>query len=86
MKLADFILSNMENILQEWQDYASTLQPQEHMNQEALRDHAQEMLESIAKDLTTPQTSIEEKNKSKGQSNPLDPPSEKIDKRLKNTA
>ena len=56
----------MESILQEWQEYADSLQPGKDMNKIELRDHAKAMLESIAKDLMTPQSVQQEVKKSKG--------------------
>lgn len=66
MKLADFITAQMEQILQEWQDYAETILAAKQMNQQALRDHAKQMLESIAKDLASAQSAEEELSKSTG--------------------
>lgn len=66
MKLADFITVQMEQILQEWQDYAETILAAKQMNQEALRDHAKQMLDSIVKDLASAQSAAEERSKSTG--------------------
>lgn len=67
MRLADFILANLEPILQAWEDFASTLQPASgSMDSAQLRDHAQQMLEAIAKDLATPQSPAEQAAKSRG--------------------
>lgn len=57
MRLADFIQQNMEQILQQWEDYAKTLTPAaEGMDALALRDHAEQMLRTIAADLQTHQS------------------------------
>lgn len=57
MRLADFILQNMEPILQHWEDFAKTLTPAaEGMDALALRDHAEHMLRTIAADLQTSQS------------------------------
>ena len=53
MKLHQFILENMEQILKEWVSFARSIQP-EKMTAEELRDHAEEMLKTIAKDMATP--------------------------------
>lgn len=54
MQLSEFILKNMESILMEWQEFAATLTPAATgMSQLALRDHAEHILEAIAKDLLT---------------------------------
>ena len=69
MRLADFILRNMETILGEWEEFATTLLPAAAgMTSMALRDHAKEILEAVAKDLSTPQTKEAQAEKSKGQS------------------
>jgi len=49
MRLSAFILDNLEPILQEWEDFARSIQPP-HRSMDALelRDHAKEMLEEIA--------------------------------------
>jgi signal transduction histidine kinase len=66
-RLSDFILENMESILQAWQDFARTIEPPAlTMDDTALRDHAKLMLTDIALDLKTPQTPLEQSEKSKG--------------------
>lgn len=67
IRLSDFIVTNMEPILQEWEDFARTIEPPAlTMDDIALRDHAKLMLTAIADDLKTPQTSLEQAEKSKG--------------------
>jgi signal transduction histidine kinase len=67
MRLADFILHNKESILAEWEAFAATLLPAASgLTSLALRDHAEHILEAVAKDLTRPQTSKEQSEKSKG--------------------
>ncbi|HKP38940.1 MAG TPA: sensor histidine kinase [Pyrinomonadaceae bacterium] len=67
MRLAEFIRRNMENILAEWESFAATLLPAaSSMTSLALRDHAKEILEAVATDLGTSQTSEEQAEKSKG--------------------
>jgi signal transduction histidine kinase len=66
MKLSNFILSNLECILQEWEDFASTLEPLVNANKKELRDHAAAVLKVIAADLDTPQDEHESIAKSKG--------------------
>lgn len=65
MRLHQFILENMEQILREWVIFARSIQPGNMSNKE-LRDHAEEMLKTIATDLATPQTEFEQIEKSKG--------------------
>ena len=55
MRLASFIRQSMEAILQEWEDFARTIQPSHRtMNVTELRDHAEEMLHEIANVLEYP--------------------------------
>jgi signal transduction histidine kinase len=68
MRLSNFILSNLEPILQEWEDFASTIEPLVNANKKELRDHAGEVLKVIAVDLNTVQCEQESIAKSKGQS------------------
>jgi signal transduction histidine kinase len=66
-RLSDFILDNMEPILQAWEDFARTIEPSAlTMDDTELRDHAKLMLTVIAADLKTPQTALEQSEKSKG--------------------
>jgi signal transduction histidine kinase len=68
MRLADFILRDMETILAQWEAFAATLLPAaENMRSLALRDHAQQILEAVAKDLSTSQTRQAQIEKSTGQ-------------------
>ena len=67
MRLSEFILTNREPILAEWETFARTCAPASgSMDIDALRDHASEMLTVIAKDLDTPQDSEEQQQKSEG--------------------
>ncbi|KAA1015985.1 sensor histidine kinase [Paraburkholderia panacisoli] len=67
MRLADFILRDMETILAQWEEFAGTLLPAAaNMRSLALRDHAQQILEAVAKDLSTPQTREAQSEKSMG--------------------
>lgn len=67
MRLAEFILQEMEAILAEWEAFAATMLPASGgMTMLALRDHAQQILEAVARDLDTPQTPEAQAEKSKG--------------------
>jgi signal transduction histidine kinase len=66
MKLSDFIRTHLESILQEWQDFASTLEPLADADKTELRDHAAAVLKVVAADLDTPQAEHESIAKSKG--------------------
>jgi diguanylate cyclase (GGDEF)-like protein/PAS domain S-box-containing protein len=73
MRLSEFILYDLEAILQEWETFAaSLLEPHEMLDKIALRDHAKDILSAIAVDLTEPQTEWEEKKKSSGHHDLLD--------------
>lgn len=66
IRLGDFILQYMESILKQWEEFAKTINPPAiSMNSQALRDHAEKMLKTIALDLTTEQTKKEQLDKSK---------------------
>ena len=74
MRLADFILANREPILAEWEAFARTCAPASgSMDIAALRDHANEMLTVIARDLSTSQGASAQSEKSKGNAPSTDP-------------
>jgi signal transduction histidine kinase len=66
MRLAEFILSNVESILAEWEIFARSIGAGEHLDQLALRDHAGQILQATARDMKLPQTAAERTRKSKG--------------------
>jgi len=66
MRLADFILSNVEPILVEWEIFARSIGAGEHLDQLALRDHAGEILRATAQDMKSAQTAAQRTKKSKG--------------------
>ena len=67
MRLSDFILRDMESILQRWEAFAAGLLPAAgHMDRAELRDHAEQILQAVAKDVLTPQTREAQSEKSKG--------------------
>jgi len=66
MKLSDFITAHTEEILKEWESFATTLLPAAaEMSQSELRDDAKQILRAIALDLETDQTRREQIKKSK---------------------
>ncbi len=65
-RLSHFIREHHEAILEEWERFAKRLPSTDAMDVEALRDHAGEMLDSIARDLETPQTERQRFEKSQG--------------------
>jgi signal transduction histidine kinase len=67
MRLSDFILENLEAILQQWEDFARTIdRPGQPLDAAGLRDHAQLMLETIAADVSTHQSIRQQLEKSHG--------------------
>ena len=67
MRLADFILRDMEGILTRWEAFAATSLPAAaKMNSLALRDHAQQILEAVVADLRTSQSREAQAAKSMG--------------------
>src|SRR5688500_15462026 len=69
MRLADFILENVEPILAEWEVFARSLSPGAKMNSLALRDHAQDILLATVRDMNSEQTGAQQSDKSRGQGN-----------------
>ncbi|MEX0738878.1 MAG: sensor histidine kinase [Pseudohongiella sp.] len=76
MRLADFILANIEPILADWVSFARTITPEKDIT--ILRDHAAEILQAAALDMKTTQTSDERSEKSKGHDDD-DPESQLLD-------
>ena len=67
MRLAQFIATETEAIVAEWESFAATLLPvAAGMSSLELRDHARQILDAVAKDLSTPQTRQEQFDKSRG--------------------
>lgn len=67
MTLSEFILSDTESILAEWEKYATTIHSAANMDTAALRDHAEAILRNIAHDIAQPQTAAQQEAKSKGE-------------------
>ena len=67
MTLARFINENLDSILAEWEAFALTLQPEaETTTALALRNHAKEILQAMARDMENTQTEMQQSDKSKG--------------------
>ena len=66
MRLAEFILTNLDSILAEWESFASTILPESKFDKIALRDEAEEILKAIANDMETAQTASAQAEKSQG--------------------
>jgi signal transduction histidine kinase len=67
MRLTDFIQRDLEAILIQWEAFAATLLPAAaDMDSQALRDHAEQILRAVCKDLETSQNDEQRAQKSKG--------------------
>ena len=67
MRLSEFIQVNKEQILRAWDEFAATVAHEgKRLDQTALRNHAAEILRTIAADLARPQTDAAQEAKSKG--------------------
>lgn len=66
MRLHDFILTNLEPILEEWEVFARSIWPGAQASPRILRDHAEDMLVAVARDMKSVQTSAQQVAKSKG--------------------
>lgn len=67
MRLHVFLNSNMELILQGWEDFARSIWPSNEPPVEDLRDHAEEMLRAVIADLQSDQSETQQFDKSVGQ-------------------
>src|SRR5688572_26369260 len=66
-RLADFIQSHTDSIVAEWEAFARTLIPAaNNMTPLALRDHIREILAFIVSDMVSPQSRLEQVQKSQG--------------------
>lgn len=67
MRLSDFILDNLEPILQAWEEFARSVDtPMPALDPQGLRDHAEYILTNVALDMQTVQTPQEQIDKSHG--------------------
>lgn len=66
VRLADFIVANIEPILGEWESFARALSPGFAMSVVELRDHAESILRVAARDMVSAQSGREQSQKSKG--------------------
>ena len=77
MRLSDFIRKEMEAIVAQWEAFAAAQLPAAtHMSPLALRNHVQQILEAVAKDITTAQTREAQAAKSMGRAPKPDPATE----------
>jgi signal transduction histidine kinase len=66
MRLAEFIVSNVEPILMEWEVFARGITPGAKMDALALRDHAPDILLATVQDMKSSQSATERSAKSRG--------------------
>jgi signal transduction histidine kinase len=67
MQMSEFIATNIDPILKEWDSFARGIWPvAKGMSAQRLRDHAREMVLQIAADMQTPQSPAEQQAKSEG--------------------
>jgi hypothetical protein len=79
MRLADFILENVEPILAEWEAFARSLTPGANMTKLALRNAAGSILRATAQDMQMAQSLTEQASKSKGQGGAGSEESDRLD-------
>ncbi len=66
MRLPDFILANLEPIVEEWESFARSIWPGPTASPLILRDHAADMLRAVAMDMKSSQTESQQADKSMG--------------------
>src|SRR5580765_1471781 len=66
MRLANFIVSNIEPILTEWEAFARGIAPGAKMDTLSLRDHAPDILLATVRDMNSSQNAAEQSAKSRG--------------------
>ena len=68
MRLSEFIVHNVDRIVDEWEQFAETITPAaDSMTSLALRDHAKEILLAASRDMDTAQTASEQQAKAKAE-------------------
>src|SRR4051812_46374511 len=71
MRMAEFIITHMEAVLDEWDSFARSISPAPNgLSARRLRDHAREMLSQIATDMESTQSPAEQQAKSEGHGSP----------------
>ena len=67
MRLSQFIVENVDRIVDEWEQFAATITPAaDAMDSVALRDHAKAILLAASRDMNTAQTASEQQVKPDG--------------------
>jgi hypothetical protein len=83
MRLADFILGNIEPILAEWESFARSLEPGHQMTKLALRNAAETILLATAQDMQMGQNLAQQASKSKGRGGAGGKASDRLDRASK---
>jgi signal transduction histidine kinase len=66
MRLSEFLIDNMEQVLQEWEDFARAIAPGHLMSVAELRNDAERMLRFVVADIESAQSAHEQVEKSMG--------------------
>lgn len=66
IRLGEFILRNLEAILQAWEDFARTNWPGEPAEVKVLRNDAELMLKAVVQDMSSTQSKADQRKKSEG--------------------
>jgi signal transduction histidine kinase len=67
MTLADFIVENIAEIIEEWVGFARTLTSARGLDVDALRDHAEKMLLTVAAEMRTEESDERQRLRSRGE-------------------
>ncbi|MFL1517379.1 sensor histidine kinase [Pseudomonas prosekii] len=66
MRLSEFIVVEVDRVVDEWEEFARELTPDDNLDRITLRDHARAILLAAARDMNTAQTAAEQAAKAKG--------------------
>jgi signal transduction histidine kinase len=66
MRLSEFIVVEVERIVDEWEQFARALTPDDNLDRTTLRDHARAIVLAAARDMNTLQTAREQAAKARG--------------------
>lgn len=66
MRLSEFIVIEVDRIVDEWEQFARAITPDDNLDRTTLRDHASAILLAAARDMATAQTAHEQAAKAKG--------------------
>ncbi|RON58458.1 sensor histidine kinase [Pseudomonas frederiksbergensis] len=66
MRLSEFIVVEVDRVVDEWEQFARAITPDDNLDRVTLRDHARAILLAAARDMNTAQTAQEQAAKAKG--------------------